>query len=223
MHSLLARALRPLADLVLRSVRVDDPWERLRGGAAYHLFGPGSRHDFRWYFEGESTVAVATVDELCEWLLACEYACDPDLFNEADLWQHPGAFERLRRGDCEDYALWAWRKLTELGIEAEFFVGRQRPRQGQPGGAHAWVVCRLDGADYLLEATARSREHMLRRLDDARDAYVPHFSVDQRFRRHVFGGYVQHRREQRRARHVKVRDRDRGSGIADRWSVIDRS
>src|SRR5690348_3236184 len=46
----------------------------------------------------------------------CEYVRDP--VHERDFWQHPKTFEQLRKGDCEDHALWAWRKLTELGISA---------------------------------------------------------------------------------------------------------
>jgi predicted transglutaminase-like cysteine proteinase len=41
-------------------------------------------------------------------------------FNRSHEREHPGAFERRRRGDCEDFALWAWRKLAEVGVDAEF-------------------------------------------------------------------------------------------------------
>ena len=42
------------------------------------------------------------------WLLGCVYARDRDLFRNPDYWQHPCNFEGLRKGDCEDFALWAW-------------------------------------------------------------------------------------------------------------------
>ena len=87
-------------------------------------FGPGSRCDFSHYFEGESHVPVSSIDDIVKWLTSCEYVTDLALFHEQDVWQHPAAFEQLRRGDCEDFALWAWRKLAEVGVEAEFYVGR---------------------------------------------------------------------------------------------------
>ena len=70
------------------------------------------------------SVPVQSIDDIVAWLQSCEYVTDLDLFHERDFWQHPGTFERLRRGDCEDFALWAWRKLAEVGIDAEFCVGR---------------------------------------------------------------------------------------------------
>jgi len=69
---------------------------------------------------GQSTVCVNDIAAICEWLADCEYVRDP--VHERDFWQHPKTFEQLRKGDCEDHALWAWRKLTELGIPAEFYV-----------------------------------------------------------------------------------------------------
>jgi hypothetical protein len=154
-------------------------------------FGPGSRRHFSHYLHGESSVRVDSIDEMVEWLLECQYVADVDLFREGDLWQHPSAFEALRRGDCEDFALWTWRKLGEVGIDAEFYVGRVRfDREGTVDRHHAWVVYRLDGDEFLFEPAARSRERMIRLLDDARDDYVPHFAVDRRFRTFAFGGCV---------------------------------
>jgi hypothetical protein len=154
-------------------------------------FGPGSRHQFAHYFEGESSVRVESIDDIVAWLLNCEYASDADLFHERDLWQHPSAFEQRRRGDCEDFALWAWRKLSEIGIEAEFYVGRvccgDRLEADQQ---HAWVVYLIDGTDYLFEPAARSRAQMIRPLADVMDDYVPHFAVNRRFDTSAFVGCV---------------------------------
>src|SRR5205085_1473130 len=90
---------------------------------------------FAWYFEGQSAVTVGSVDDVCEWLLECEYVHDPELFHEPDFWQHPRTFERLRKGDCEDHALWAWRKLVEprdRGGAAERNDGCVRQRDEWP-------------------------------------------------------------------------------------------
>ncbi len=102
----------------------ESPWERLKMDVPAIAFGPGSRCQFGHYFEGRSAVQVATVDDIVDWLNTCEYASDAEQFNDRDVWQEPCAFEQRRRGDCEDFALWAWRKLGELGLDAEFFVGR---------------------------------------------------------------------------------------------------
>ena len=80
-------------------------------------------------------------------LKACQYAEDKTLFDKADFWQHPVDFEQKRQGDCEDFSLWAWRKLCEMGINAEFVTGEERK-----GGGHAWVTFELDGQEFLLEA-----------------------------------------------------------------------
>jgi len=116
MRRLLAFILRPVFYFGLRFMDWE-PWERLSHGIAPPQFGAGSHHDFRWYFEGQSTVSVKDMAAICEWLADCEYVRDP--VHERDFWQHPKTFEQLRKGDCEDHALWAWRKLTELGISAD--------------------------------------------------------------------------------------------------------
>src|SRR5262249_35141964 len=131
--------------LATRMFAPTSPWERLKFPVPVTAFGLGSRRQFAQYFEGESRIRTDSIDAIVAWLLTCEYASDRDLFNERDFWQHPSAFEALRRGDCEDFALWAWRKLAEMGIEAEFYVGRviwgddpEIVRQ------HAWVIYHVD-------------------------------------------------------------------------------
>jgi Bacterial transglutaminase-like cysteine proteinase BTLCP len=164
-------------------------------------FGPGSRQNFGHYIEGESGVRVASIDEIVEWLQSCEYVTDTDLFHERDVWQHPAAFEQLRRGDCEDFALWAWRKLAEIDVEAEFYVGRvvcgDDPSIDRQ---HAWVVYRIDGDDYLFEPAAQSRPRMIRPLAEAMNEYVPHFAVNRKLGTSAFVGCIldSHRDRQRR-------------------------
>jgi hypothetical protein len=102
--------LRPLGKRLIRYVPVGDPWEPVTSlFVTPRIFGPGSFRMFRWYFEGESVVVVRSLGEVCEWLAQCQYHPDEDLFNEPDFWQHPRTFEHLRKGECEDHALWAWR------------------------------------------------------------------------------------------------------------------
>jgi hypothetical protein len=182
---------------------LDEPWQRVAFRVPVAAFGPGSRRQFGHYLEGESRVRIQSIDELVEWLLNCQYVTDRSLFNEIDLWQHPSSFEELRRGDCEDFALWAWRKLAELGIDAEFFVGRVLSiDEPDVDRQHAWVVFRVDDIPFLFEPAARSRDLMIRELADAMHDYVPHFAVDGRLRTFAFGGYVADSDRRRRREEV---------------------
>ena len=168
-----------------------DPWERMQHyQVPLTAFGPGNHHDFDWYFQGESAVQVSSLDEIQEWLLACQYVRDDALFNEADFWQHPRTFEQLRRGDCEDHALWAWRKLVELGFNADLVTGTVLHPSDETveRGDHAWVLLYDDDHTLVFEAVAKSRERMIRSLDDVRDRYRPEFGVDRVRQRYAFVG-----------------------------------
>ena len=152
-------------------------------------FGPGSRQSFAEYFEGGTYVRVRSIDDIVAFLQTCEYVSDDELFHEPDFWQHPSAFEKLRRGDCEDFALWAWRKLAELGIDAEFCVGRViSDDHPEVDRQHAWVVYRVDGTVFLFEPAARTPSRMIRPLADAMAEYVPHFAANHRFETSAFAG-----------------------------------
>lgn len=185
LRRLFARFARVAARLLGR----ESVWEPVRIAVPAGAFGPGSRRPFSSYFKGKSSVRVQSIDDIVEWLQACEYVSDIELFHEQDVWQHPRAFEKRRRGDCEDFALWAWRKLAEIGIDAELCVGRmicgERPEVDRQ---HAWVVFRVDGTSYLFEPAARVRSRMIRPLADVSDAYVPHFAVNHRFDTQAFIG-----------------------------------
>src|SRR5262245_53072093 len=191
----LARMLRlALAWLTRFSSRVgppQSPWERVPMQVSTGAFGPGSTNQFAHYFEGESGVVVASIDDIVEWLGRCEYVTDLEQFQQPDVWQHPGAFEQRKRGDCEDFALWAWRKLAELGIDAEFCVGRAIAGDGPSNDhQHAWVLYRVDGTAFLFEPAARTADRMIRLLEAAMCDYVPRFAVNRRFETTAFGGCV---------------------------------
>ena len=187
----LHRLLSPFMRLAARLVGRESAWERVAMRVPEGAFGPGSLQPFAKYFEGKSGVRVASVDDIVAWLQTCEYVSDLELFHERDFWQHPRVFERLRRGDCEDFALWAWRKLAELGIDAELCVGRVIC-EDRPGvdRQHAWVVYRVNETAFLFEPAARTPSRMIRPLVDAMGDYVPHFAVNQRFDTNAFVGCV---------------------------------
>ena len=194
-RTILLSFTRPVSRLLLRAVPIGDAWKRFPSAVPLGVYGIGARQAFTWYFQGESTVEVFSIEEIQDWLLGCEYARDPDLFQEADFWQHPCTFEELRQGDCEDFSLWAWRKLIRLGYDAEFVAGRCR-MPGCAASGHTWVLLRKDGEKFVFDPVMRDREEMIRPLSAVRHEYIPEVSVDRAFRRYVYSGYFLRRRGQ---------------------------
>jgi len=184
----LRRLLARLRDALAGRGPVADPWAREPVRLPPSAFGLGSVRDFAWYFEGDTLVAVDSLDALCAWLAGCAYVRDPDLFHDADFWQHPRTFERLRRGDCEDFALWAWRKLVEMGFDADLVVGHCL-RDAEREGRHAWVVFRSEGGEFLFEPVSGNAAHAVRPLAEVKEHYVPEFGVGADRRRFAFSGY----------------------------------
>jgi hypothetical protein len=191
-------ALRPAWRLLLRTLPPDDPWERLDFRVPVRHYGLGARHDFAWYFEGDSAVTVTALDDIQDWLLGCEYVHDRELFHEPDFWQHPRTFEQFRKGDCEDHALWAWRKLLELGYDADLVAGRclpWDPAVPEKDRGHVWVIFRRDGETFLFEAASKAKDHMVRLLAAAAPGYRPEFGVDRTRQRFAFNGILLTMRE----------------------------
>jgi hypothetical protein len=186
---LFAPIRRALHQLRLRFFPVRDPWERLPYEAPLVMFGDGPRRGFDWIFEGASAVDVNSVDDILEWLRGCRYETDESLFVESDFWQHPRTFEQFRRGDCEDFALWAWRKLVELGLDASLVVGRRVP-PGAENSRHAWIQFRDGETEFLFEPVLRDRDRALRPLGDVRSEYIPEMGVARDRRRFLFAGYA---------------------------------
>jgi len=186
---LLGPVRRALHQLRLRLFPVRDPWQRLPYEAPLEVYGDGARHGFDWVFEGESTIVVTSLDDIVAWLGTCQYETDASLFREADYWQHPHTFEQMRRGDCEDFALWAWRKLVELGIDADLVIGRRVP-PGSENSRHAWILFRDGEAEFLFEPIVSDRGEAIRRLETVRSEYIPEFGVARDRSRFLFAGYA---------------------------------
>jgi hypothetical protein len=189
LRRIMASALQPLWRLMVRTIPDSDPWERLDVAPRLNMYGSGARLEFAKYLSGKSDVAVASIGEIQDWLLGCRYEKDEVLFAEPDFWQHPATFERLRAGDCEDFAVWAWRKLVELDVDADLVVGYCL-KDGQLDGRHAWVVFRRDELEYLFEPVCRDKDGMIRPLSEVRDKYLPEFGVDRTCRRFGFVGFL---------------------------------
>ena len=176
-----------MGDLWNRMTDTWDPWASIQAPVPHQLFGRGSRRPFPAYFEGPSRVSVSSLEDVERWLLGCNYVSDETLFGEDDYWQHPGEFEQIRMGDCDDHALWAWRKLTEMGIPTSFILGRWHD---EPDGLHTWLLPVISGTDHIFEATSKVLGDALAPLDAVRDRYRPYLSVDERFRTRVYAGSI---------------------------------
>jgi len=182
------RLLSSVTRLAARLVGRETAWDRVAMRVPERAFGRGSDRPFAAYFKGVSSVRVRSIDDIVAWLQTCEYVSDLELFHERDVWQHPAVFEKRRRGDCEDFALWAWRKLAELGIDAEFCVGRVIADDPKTDRYHAWVVYRVGGTEFLFEPAARTPSTIIRPLAAAMGQYVPHFAVNHQLMTNAFVG-----------------------------------
>ena len=180
-----------------------DPWVCVDVPGLQAVFGSGSTWEFSWYFEGSSNVDVKSIEDICSFLLDCEYVSDADLFMLPDVWQHPSTFETAQKGDCEDHALWAWRKLQNLSIHARLIVGRQ---VGSEHG-HAWITFEAGSDTFIFEATAKSRDHMVAPFLDAQSRYCPYFSVDHSYRVAMYGGFLDRIAEERNLRRRKCKEK----------------
>lgn len=164
----------------------EDPWRRLDVAPPLRAFGPGAG-DFREYLTQASRVHAPTPVAIAEWLQGCRYADDVHLHDEADHWLHPVTFELVRAGDCEDFALWAWRKCAEARMDACFVVGMRRVPDA-PHGRHAWVTFRDGSREFVLDGVERSLRRAIRAVDEVRAHYEPQVGVDIEARPFAYAG-----------------------------------
>ncbi|MBL9138125.1 MAG: hypothetical protein JNK85_19815 [Verrucomicrobiales bacterium] len=189
MPGVLAQLLRGSSEILRLASFFDataDPWERMPHAVPAKAFGLASERDFGVYLQGPSTVQARNLEELCAWLRCCDAVDDNALFFQPDYWQHPVTFEHLRKGDCEDHALWAWRQLHRLGIPSLFMAGLWEST------AHAWVLIEQSPVPCLLESTAKVGP-MLHPLPGVRMRYCPALAVDTQGRTYVYQGYPRFR------------------------------
>lgn len=161
-----------------------DNWKYSDVKFSLNTLGYKCRKDISWYFSGKSEVEIKDIQELCNWLIETEH--EPEI--NAGIWKHPSEFEKSKKGNCVDSSLWAWRKLTELGLNSEFIVG-ERNLDGTPK-QHAWVV--YEGSDknrMLIETVSKDIERMLYSVNNVDKLYIPWASVDNNFQNRLYGGY----------------------------------
>ena len=128
-------------------------------------------HPIGRYLSQPLKVKCTSFSEIREFLKQCQYVSDKEQFGKIDYWMPPEDFEAEKKGDCEDFALWTWRQLIEMGCEARFVVGRA----GKYGNGHAWICYFDEGQGYLLEPLAAWLSYRLPKLSTVR--YEPYFSV----------------------------------------------
>ncbi len=143
--------------------QVSDPFSRRKG--------PRSTFPMGRYVSQPLTIQCRTIADVRNFLLGCKYVSDEELFGKRDYWQPPDEFEKSRKGDCEDFALWTWRQLLSMGYEARFVGGSA----GRYGAGHAWVEYFEDGKCFLLEPLLCRIGFTLPRLTTLR--YEPRYSV----------------------------------------------
>ena len=177
--------LRPLYRRFAQTIPVEDPWEELSISVPLSRYGSGLEDDFIVYLRGPSDVTVSSLEDIKEWLGGCTYQRDSEQFGR-DHWQHLLEFERRRVGDCDDYAMWTWRKLIELGRDARLVSGYCLPIDDYRVG-HVWVVYR-DAEELLLFDATASPTHMIRPLDHVRNDYLPEYGVDSHGKRYAYSG-----------------------------------
>jgi hypothetical protein len=115
------------------------PFDRRRGP---HPTFPMGR-----YVSQPLTVKCASLSEIHNFLSGCNPASDEEQFGQEDYWQPPEEFEKTKKGDCEDFALWTWRQFSELGYDSRVVFGQH----GRYGIGHAWVEFFTDGNCSLVE------------------------------------------------------------------------
>jgi hypothetical protein len=120
-------------------------------------------------------------ERINRYMQACfDYVSDDDLHAREEVWQAPALTHELMRGDCEDFALFAWFALRAHGFDA-FLVAVFTPDRGHAvcafrgrGGYH--TICN-EGLKLLA---VPGRPHA--------DPLLPHPNVARRIADHVFPG-----------------------------------
>jgi hypothetical protein len=114
---------------------------------------------------------VTRWEEVHEFLRLCLYAKDAEVHGREEIWIHPEDFERIRAGDCEDHALWAWVQFVKIGWNARFTAGLME------GGGHGWITVFRDEEVLVCESTAKKRAPFLF-APGSKPRYEPVWSVD---------------------------------------------
>jgi hypothetical protein len=136
-----------------------------------------TRRDFEEILDDDPGKEFESPQQIFNWLRRCRYVTDLKLFGEEDYWQLPSELEKRRKGDCEDFALWAWYHLRKFDSECRFVFGRCN-RSWLSRGYHAWVVFTWRNEPHILDGGRHGKKRILIPAPEARKDYLPFFSVD---------------------------------------------
>ena len=147
-------------------------------------YTPRQIRDFaRRVLEAESQIEVRTPEDIHAFLSGCQYVSDRELHGKAEVWQTPDIFEKIQKGDCEEFAFWGWKMLLTLGVKARWTIGRYK------GGTHAWVTLFSEDKVFIFEATSLAQNPYAQFIVPAAEAaaYGPVLSLDQELRVYQHG------------------------------------
>jgi hypothetical protein len=133
--------------------------------------GPKPTFPMGRYVSQPLTIHCSSIEDIRRFLRECKAVSDKEQFGKDDYWQPPEHFEKTKRGDCDDYALWTWRQLLAMDYDARFVAGKL----GRYGRGHAWVEFFQEGRCYLVEPQLWFLGTHLPRLSTLR--YHPRISV----------------------------------------------
>lgn len=124
------------------------------------------------YVREPLSVQCESLEDVARFLRGCKKMEDIDAFGRDEYWSPPEEFERHRRGDCDDFAMWTWRQLLQMGYSARFVGGQA----GQFGEGHAWVTFEREGRHFVFESMLAGLPAPLPRLTTMR--YHPRVSLE---------------------------------------------
>lgn len=127
---------------------------------------------FGLYVNCPLTIRCKDLRELREFLKGCKKASDLDTFGKNEYWLPPDKFETVKQGDCDDFALWTWRQLMQVGYPARFVAGYY----GRYEIGHCWTTFQREGKHYLAEPMMAIIQRKLPRLLILK--YRPIYSVE---------------------------------------------
>ena len=142
---------------------------------------------FGRYVSRPLKVRCSTLQDLRDFLKGCRQASDKDTFGKDDYWLPPEQFEKIRQGDCDDFALWTWRQLIQMGFRARFVAGRYG------GHGHAWATFESNGRDFIADGTFSFLGMRLPRLQIVK--YHPIYSVEWDGERIQFYSHSKHQQQ----------------------------
>ncbi len=140
------------------------------------------------YLKAESTVNCLNLKDVCLWLINCKYDEQSSFTLDKERWASPFFLEKDKTGNCVDYSLWAWKKLSELGYSVDLFVGEQIG-SNENIFHHTWVVFKVSDGEILLETTSKDEKSMVYNLESIQNQYIPWVSLDSNFNYKLYGGY----------------------------------